>query len=153
MQGHVHACLLRHGNDSLEEVFQAAPDPLFAHLAPLRESLILSRLIVEFADQGAASLRDVRPGPVPPEAGHPVVADHGDADLSERLDRGDLVFDLLVASGQAELDFLRRYRMALHSGNGPASGLEIRLDLFESLDVILSLHSLLRTEALPQWRG
>src|SRR5262249_28547523 len=69
-----------------------------------------------------------------------VVADHGDADLGEGVDRRLVVLDLLVAALEPELDLLGGHRMAFDAGDDEPSGLELRLDPPERLDATGARH-------------
>ncbi|SPE30479.1 hypothetical protein SBA6_1280012 [Candidatus Sulfopaludibacter sp. SbA6] len=138
MQGHLDAGLFGYGNDSLEEIVEVAPDFLFADPPPFGEALPLGIGAVEFGEQRAAASADVRARAEPADAGHPVVADQVDAHLGERANGGDVVFDLLVAAGKAELDLFRGHGIALGAGKHEARRRELLANAREHLDIAIA---------------
>ena len=117
VQGHFDAGGLGDGDDLLQEVLEIGPDLLLGDLAPLGQALGLGGGVVEFGGEGAAALGHVGPGAIPAQAGHPVVAQDGDFGAAQGVDGGLVVFDLLVAAGQAELDLLGGHGMAFDAGD------------------------------------
>src|SRR5258706_3447240 len=141
MQRQVHARALGNRYDRLQEVLEITPDLFFAHLAPFGEALLLRCLVIELADERAAALGYVDTSAIPTETSHPVVAENPETGLAERLNRGDVVLDLLVAPGESQLDLFRWNRMTLDSGNHQTGMREIGLYLFDRLEIAVARYA------------
>src|SRR6266851_250254 len=138
VQRHLHANVLGDRDHRFQEVFEVGPDRVLAHSAPLGESPPSRRVIVELADEGAASLGYVYARAIPAKAGHPVVADHWNADFSERFDGRLIVVDFLIATGQSELDLLGGHRVAFDARDREARCIEVRRDPRQGVDILVA---------------
>ncbi len=125
MDGHAYSRLLSDGHDRLQEVFEVVPHPLRRHLAVVSEGVVLDEVVVEGRLLRAAA-SGCALGGANAVAGDrwrtKVVADRGYARGPHVAEARAKIVDLLVASGQAQLDLVRPVPWHVLDSEQPESG-------------------------------
>jgi hypothetical protein len=103
VQRELHTRLGSDRDDAFHETPETLPERVVTHLAGGRVWSIPHQRVVVRGDQRAAATGRRRRGPRPVEDGHPVPADHRDANRAEIADQSAAALDLLVGPGQPQL--------------------------------------------------